>query len=39
MTIQEMKDRKRELGYSNAMIAELSGVPLATVQKLSPIHI
>ncbi len=34
MTIQEMKDRKRELGYSNAMIAELSGVPLGTVQKI-----
>ena len=34
MTIQEMQQRKRELGYTNEMIAELSGVPLATVQKL-----
>lgn len=34
MTIQEMKERKRELGYSNAMVAELSGVPLGTVQKI-----
>ncbi len=34
MTIQEMKERKRELGYSNAMIADLSGVPLGTVQKI-----
>lgn len=34
MTIQEMKERKRELGYSNAMIAKLSGVPLGTVQKI-----
>ncbi len=34
MTIQEMKERKRALGYSNAMIAKLSGVPLGTVQKI-----
>lgn len=34
MTIQEMKERKKELGYSNAMVAELSGVPLGTVQKI-----
>jgi len=34
MNIQEMKERKRELGYSNAMVAELSGVPLGTVQKI-----
>ncbi|MCQ4636288.1 Uma2 family endonuclease [Anaerovorax odorimutans] len=34
MTIQEMKDRKRELGYSYARIANLSGVPLSTVQKI-----
>ena len=34
MTIQEMKQRKKELGYSNARIAELSGVPLGTVQKV-----
>lgn len=34
MTVQEMKERKRELGYSNAMVAELSGVPLGTVQKI-----
>lgn len=34
MTIQEMKRRKRELGYSNAKVAELSGVPLGTVQKI-----
>lgn len=34
MTIQEMKARKKELGYSNAKVAELSGVPLGTVQKI-----
>ena len=34
MTIREMQDRKRELGYTNEMIAEKSGVPLGTVQKL-----
>ena len=34
MTIQEMQERKRELGYSYAKIAELSGVPVGTVQKV-----
>ena len=34
MTIQEMKDRKKELGYTNKQISELSGVPLGTVQKI-----
>ena len=34
MTLQEMKDRKRELGLSNERIAQLSGVPLGTVQKI-----
>lgn len=34
MTVQEMKERKRELGYTYAQIAELSGVPLGTVQKV-----
>lgn len=34
MTIEEMKDRKRELGYSYEQIAELSGLPLGTVQKV-----
>ena len=34
MTIEEMKQKKRELGYSNAMIAQISGVPLGTVQKI-----
>ena len=33
MTIEEMKNRKRELGYSYEQIAELSGLPLGTVQK------
>ena len=39
MTIQEMKRRKRELGYSNAKVAELSGVPLGTVQTVSYTHL
>ena len=34
MTIDQMKKRKAELGYSNEMLAELSGVPLGTVQKI-----
>lgn len=34
MTIQEMKKKKQEKGYTYAQIAELSGVPLGTVQKI-----
>ena len=34
MNIEKMKQRKQELGYSNAKIADLSGVPLGTVQKI-----
>ena len=34
MTLEEMRDRKRALGYSNEILAEKSGVPLATVQKV-----
>ncbi|MBP3487432.1 MAG: Uma2 family endonuclease [Roseburia sp.] len=34
MTIEEMKRRKQERGYTYAQIAELSGVPLGTVQKI-----
>ncbi len=34
MTLEEMKQRKKELGYSNERIAALSGVPLGTVMKV-----
>ncbi|MBQ4577016.1 MAG: Uma2 family endonuclease, partial [Firmicutes bacterium] len=34
MKLEEMKRRKYELGYTNEMIAEKSGVPLSTVQKI-----
>ena len=34
MTIQEMKKRKAELGYSCEQISVLSGVPLGTVRKV-----
>lgn len=34
MTIEQMRQRKRELGYSYEQIAELSGLPLGTVQKV-----
>ena len=34
MTIEEMRNRKRELGYTNQMVAEKAGVPLSTVQKV-----
>lgn len=34
MTINEMRERKKELGYSYEKIAELSGLPVGTVQKV-----
>ena len=34
MTVEEMKRRKKELCFTNEMIAERSGVPLGTVQKI-----
>lgn len=34
MTIEEMRERKRELGYSYEKIAELSNLPISTVQKV-----
>lgn len=34
MTIQEMRQRKQELGYSYEKIAELSNLPVSTVQKV-----
>ena len=34
MTIAELKQRKRELGYTNQMVANASGVPLGTIQKI-----
>lgn len=34
MTIEEMREKKRELGYSYEQISELSGLPLGTVQKV-----
>lgn len=34
MTLEEMKERKRQLGYTNEQIADWSSVPLSTVQKV-----
>ena len=34
MTIEEMIQKKKEMGLSNKQISELSGVPLGTVQKI-----
>ena len=34
MTIEEMRTRKRELGYTNQMIAQKAKLPLGTVQKI-----
>ena len=34
MTIQEMKKKKQEKGYTYAQMAKLSGVPLGTIQKI-----
>ncbi len=34
MTIQEMREKKREWGYTYTQISELSGVPVGTLQKI-----
>ncbi len=34
MDLREMKMRKKEMGYTNARLAEVSGVPLGTVQRI-----
>lgn len=34
MTVEEIKKRKKELGYSNEKLASLSGVPIGTVNKV-----
>ena len=34
MTIEQMIERKRELGYTNQKLSELSGVPVPTIQKI-----
>lgn len=34
MTIEEMKKKKQEKGYSYAMMSDLSGVPVGTIQKI-----
>lgn len=34
MTIDEMKRRKKELGYTNQQLAELTKIPLGTIQKV-----
>ena len=34
MTLQEMKQMKQEHGYSDSHIAELSGIPVETIQKI-----
>lgn len=34
MTIEEMKNRKRELGYTIDKLSALSGVPVSTLRKL-----
>lgn len=34
MTIEDMKEKKRELGYTNEQLAAASGVPIGTVQKI-----
>lgn len=34
MTLEELKKKKKEYGFTNEQIAEMSGVPLGTVQKI-----
>ena len=38
MTLEEMKDRKRELGYSLEQLSELSGIPVSTLKKIFSAH-
>lgn len=34
VTVKELKERKKELCYSNQMISDISGVPVSTLQKI-----
>ena len=34
LTVEEIKQKKKEYGFSNQQVAKLSGVPLGTVQKV-----
>lgn len=34
MTIEQMRERKKELGYTNEQLSQLSGVPIGTLQKV-----
>lgn len=34
MTIEELRERKRQKGYTYSQMAELSGVPVGTIQKI-----
>lgn len=34
MTIEEMREKKKEWGYTYAQISMLSGVPVGTIQKI-----
>ena len=34
MTLEELRNKKREFGYSNQQISDLSGLPMGTVQKI-----
>ena len=34
MTLQEIREKKKELGLTNEMLAEKSGIPLGTIQKV-----
>lgn len=34
MTIEEMRKRKRQLGYTNAQLSEMTGIPLGTLNKI-----
>ncbi len=34
LTIEEMKNRKIQYGYTNTLVSELSGVPVGTVNKI-----
>ncbi|MBQ8304798.1 MAG: Uma2 family endonuclease [Blautia sp.] len=38
MTIQEMKNKKQELGYSNQYLSKISGIPEPTIQKIFSGH-
>ena len=34
MTLEQMRKRKKQLGYTNAELSNLTGIPLGTLNKI-----